>query len=389
MTTIILFLLILGLLVVVHEWGHFITARKSGMKVHEFGFGYPPRAFGFYRDPVTKKIIWIWGKGKSSLKKTVSGDEQQDEFPATLWSFNWLPLGGFVRIKGENGEEAGDNDSFQYHKAWKRIMVLVAGVTMNFILAVAILGFGFMIGLPTDLSQGVDANAIIVEEAGVLVQQVNADSPADSAGVQFGDVIKHIGDMDIKTVADVHTILENKVGETLTLRVQRGNELVDMTIIPEAVEGQSRAILGVAIAEAGVVRYPWYIALYKGLFAATFGLINIFVAFYFLIKNLILGHGLLFDIAGPVGIATVVGQSAKLGFNYVLNITAMLSLSLTAINILPIPALDGGRVLFIIIEKIIRKPVPMKYEQIAHTIGFVLLMLLVVVVTWRDVVRIL
>ena len=136
-----------------------------------------------------------------------------------------------------------------------------------------------------------------------------------------------------------------------------------------------------------MIRYPWYLAIYKGFIATFIVLINIFVGFYFLLKNLILGHGLVFDIAGPVGIASLVGQSAKLGFNYLLNITAMLSLSLAAINILPIPALDGGRIVFVILEKILKKPVPMKYEQIAHTIGFLLLMTLIVVVTWRDVAK--
>ncbi|EKE07086.1 MAG: membrane-associated zinc metalloprotease [uncultured bacterium] len=145
--------------------------------------------------------------------------------------------------------------------------------------------------------------------------------------------------------------------------------------------------LGIALADAGVIRYPWYIAIYKGFVATFIGLINIFVGFYYLLKGLILGQGLVFDVAGPVGIANIVGQSAKLGFNYLLNITAMLSLSLAAINILPIPALDGGRIVFVVLEKILKKPVPMKYEQIAHTIGFVLLMTLIVVVTWRDVAK--
>ncbi|MBT3948650.1 RIP metalloprotease RseP, partial [Candidatus Parcubacteria bacterium] len=168
--------------------------------------------------------------------------------------------------------------------------------------------------------------------------------------------------------------------------IARGDEEFVTKVIPEVFEGEQVAKIGIALADAGIIRYPWHIAIYKGFVAAIFGLINIFVAFYFLVKNLVLGQGLLFDVAGPVGIANIVGQSAKLGINYLLNVTAMLSLSLAAINILPIPALDGGRILFIIIEKIIRRPVPMKYEQLAHTIGFMLLMLLVVVVTWRDVV---
>ena len=120
MVTILLFLIILSVLVFVHEFGHFITARLSGMKVYEFALGFPPRAFGVYKDPKTGKWKWIRGKGKSNLKKTVAGHEQEEEFPDTLYTFNWLPLGGFVRIKGENGEFENEKDSFGYQKTWKK-----------------------------------------------------------------------------------------------------------------------------------------------------------------------------------------------------------------------------------------------------------------------------
>ncbi|MBI2436787.1 MAG: RIP metalloprotease RseP [Candidatus Magasanikbacteria bacterium] len=399
MLTVLLFILILGILVIVHECGHFIMARCFKIQVYEFGFGFPPRAFGIYRDPVTKKMKFIYGKGKSDLKKTVSGDKQRDEFPSILWSFNWLPLGGFVRIKGENGEEAQDVDSFGHHKAWKRITVLVAGVTMNFLLAGVILGIGFMIGLPADLSGGVENNAIIVENAHVVIQQVQKNSPAEAAGLRFGDKILRVevaGEASASaepliapeiSSRDFIEYLQAHSSEYFSMVIDRGGETIEKTLIPEFLdEGDEYPRIGIALADAGLIRYPWYIAVYKGFVAAFFGLLNIFIAFYYLIKNLLMGQGLLFDVAGPVGIATIVGQSAKLGFNYVLNVAAMLSLSLAAINILPIPALDGGRVLFVVIEKIIGRPVSMKHEQLAHTIGFVLLMALIVVVTFRDIV---
>ena len=146
--------------------------------------------------------------------------------------------------------------------------------------------------------------------------------------------------------------------------------------------------IGVILADATIIRYPWYIAIWKGIVAACFGLITIFSSFFLLIKNLIIGKGLLFEVSGPVGIAQVVGQSAKLGMELSVKCNGYDSLSLAAINILPIPALDGGRALFVIIESITRKRVPMKYEQFAHTLGFVALMILIIVVTWRDIVRI-
>ncbi len=398
MITILLFIVILGILVVVHEWGHYITARMNGMKVYEFGFGFPPRVLSFYRDPETKKIVWVFGKSKrgtgngergtegGSLKKTVSGDDQGSEYPGMLWSINLLPIGGFVRIKGENGEHAKDSDSFGSKKAWQRVVVLVAGVTMNFIFAGVVLGLGFMIGLPADLSYGVDKHAQIIEEASVIVQQVQSDTPAEMAGINFGDKIIGFDDVDVSSITEMNEYIDAHADVEIVAHILRGEENLELALMPKIFEGDADASIGVAVAEAGIIKYPWYIAIYKGFVAAVFGLMNIFVAFYYLIKNLIIGQGLLFEVAGPVGIANIVGQSAKLGFNYILNVTAMLSLSLAAINILPIPALDGGRVLFILIEKIIRRPVPMKYEQFAHMIGFALLMVLIVVVTWRDIV---
>lgn len=388
MFTLIIFILILGLLVLVHEFGHFVTARKSGMKVYEFGFGFPPRAFGVYKDPETGKFVWVWGKGKSSLKKTVSGTENKEDFgfPSTIYSFNWLPLGGFVRIKGENGEDANEPDSFGYQKAWKRIVVLACGVIMNIVLAGVLLSFGFMVGLPTDMSAGADDKAIIVQEPQVLVQMVDKDSPAEIAGLKLGDAILRIDDTNIVDSAQMVAYVRDNNDRELSLLFKRGGEEITVGITPEIVKsGEANARLGVMLADAAVIRYPWYLAFYKGFIAAFWGFINIFITLYYLIKYLILGQGLMYDVSGPVGIAKIVGDSARLGVSYLINVTAMLSLSLAAINILPIPALDGGRILFILIEKIIRRPVPMKYEQVAHMVGFVLLMGLIVVVTARDV----
>ena len=387
MITILLFILILGLLVIAHEWGHYITARKCGIKVHEFGFGFPPRVFGWYRDYSTKKLKWVWGSGRSSLKKTIAGDEQQKEFSGMLWSMNWLPLGGFVRIKGENGERALEADSFGYHKAWKRILVLSAGVIMNVILAAVVLSFGFMIGLPTDLSGGLDKYAQIVEAPSVVIESVEIDSPADKAGIMFGDKITRVDEQVITSAESLITYIGSHGNTAVTVHVVRGSGELDLSVTPVLLDKDTSPRLGVGIAEAGIIRYSWYIAIYKGFTTAGIGLVTIFVSLYYLIANLITGNGLIFDVAGPVGIARIVGQSAQLGFQYVLNVIAMLSLSLAAINILPIPALDGGRILFILIEKIKGRPVSMKYEQLAHTIGFVVLMVLIVVVTWRDIAK--
>lgn len=394
MITILLFVIILSLLVFVHEFGHFIVARKSGMKVYEFGFGFPPRAFGFYKDPSTKKWVFIGRRQspvasrQSRLSNVVGGEEKQEEYPSTVYSVNWLPLGGFVKIKGENGEEAAEPDSFGYHPFWKKAAVLVAGVSMNFLLAAILLGVGFTIGLPADAELLQDPNAIVVEPAAAMVEQVEAGSSADAAGVLLGDIIRTIDGVSIESSKDVIQYVQEQGTKEMTLAIDRGGEIHTFSLTPADTDGSGTPRLGIFLADAGVVRYPWYIAIWKGFLGAVITTVNIVIGFYLLLKHLILGQGLLFDVAGPVGIAAVVGQSARLGIAHLINVTAMLSLSLAVINILPIPALDGGRLLFVTIEKIFGRPVPMKYEQTAHTIGFMLLMILIIVVTWRDVIRI-
>lgn len=392
MVTVILFIAILALLVLVHEWGHFIVARKSGMKVYEFGFGFPPRAFGFYKDPLIGKWIFVSGKGKNTLKETVGGGDRdcQDEFPSTLYSVNCLPLGGFVKIKGENGEMKEESDSFGAKKFWQKSLTLVAGVSMNVVLAMVLLSVGFMVGLPADRSVLDDPHAIIVEEASVIVQQVKKGSPADEAGVVYGDKLVAISGVPLITSQDLISYIEGHPYEESTLTILRADEELLFSLTPAVLsDTDSTPYLGVILADTGIVRYPWYLAIKKGVIGALVGTINIFFALVFLIKGLVLGQGLAFAISGPVGIAVVVGESARLGMANLINVMAMLSLSLAVINILPIPALDGGRLLFVTIERIFKKPVPIKYEQVAHTIGFLLLMMLVVVVTWRDVVGLL
>lgn len=382
-----MFLIVLSLVVLVHEAGHFLVAKRAGMKVFEFGWGFPPRAIGWYRDPKTKKIVWVRGGNRKNLAEVSGGSETAEEFPATLYSINWLPLGGFVKIKGENGSDSSP-DSFGAKSFGWRLSTIVAGVFMNVVLAAVLLGFGFMIGLPTDMAGFSDPKAIIVEAPAVMIQQVVPDSAAAKAGLVTGEKIRAFDGQAVVTAEDLMLKIKQVEATSFTVDVEnQAGEVRQVSITPTITEGVPR--LGVMLANAGVVRYPWYIAIYKGVLAAWFGLINIFVAFYLLIKNLILGNGLLFAVSGPVGVAVAVGESARLGLNYIINTTAMISLSLAAINILPIPALDGGRAFFIIIEKIVGRKVPAKYEQFIHAVGFVALLALIAVVTWRDIAALL
>lgn len=388
MVTVIIFILLLSVLVVAHEFGHFYTARKAGMKVYEFGLGFPPRAIGFYKDPTTKKWVIVKGRGKSSLKETVGGEERIEEYPSTLYSINYLPLGGFVKIKGENGEAPNEADSFGYHKAWKRFVVVVAGVTMNVLLAGVLLGVGFTVGLPTDITDGADKNAI-VENPSLVVQQVSEDSPAALAGIKMGDHILSVDGEKIDKSERFVSVIREKGEVELSIAVLRENQEMTFKLTPALLKKYDDNIyrIGVMSSDVAIVRFPWYLAIVKGFQGAFFGFINVFTMFLITIKDLFLGKGLAYDVSGPVGIASVVGQSARMGLNYLISTASMLSITLAVINILPIPALDGGRAFFILIEWITRKKVPIKYEQAAHTVGFALLMLLVVAVTVKDVLK--
>lgn len=389
MMTVILFVVILSILVFVHEFGHFIAARRAGMKVYEFAIGFPPLVIGVYKDPKTGKFVWVNGKkAKRDAIKAGGGASAEEihEYPATLYSINALPLGGFCKIKGENGESAKDPDSFGAKKYWQKFVVLVAGVVMNFLLAAVLLGVGFMIGLPTDITSGVDDNAIVVEAPSVVVQQIEVDSPASQLDLQLGDKIFSVDDVAVQKTDDMVNYVKANPEKEMAIHFSRAGEIMTVSATPAVVVDGQDPRLGIMLAEAAVIRYPWYIAMWKGFVAASIGLVAIFVSFFTIIKNWIVGTGGAVQVSGPVGIAAIIGQSAKLGIHYLINVTAMISLSLAALNILPIPALDGGRLLFVTIEKVTGKPVPLKYEQLAHTIGFILLLILLLVVTVRDVI---
>ena len=234
-----------------------------------------------------------------------------------------------------------------------------------------------------------DKHAIQVSEHFVFVQSVQGGSPAEKAGIELGDIIKSVNGDTVTSAARITEYTRTHGNDTLVLLIDRNGKELTVNAKPEALESDHVPRLGVGLGEAGLVRYPWYWAIIKGFQAAWFGLLNIFVSLYVLLKNLLSGNGVSAALSGPVGIAVIVGQSARLGLNYLISVTAAISLSLAAMNVLPIPALDGGRVLFVLIEGIFGKKVPAKVEQIAHAVGFISLLLLIVVITWRDIAKLL
>ena len=370
--TIITFILVLSLLVFVHELGHFLTARRFGIRAEEFGFGFPPRACGLYKNDQGKwKFVW--------------GAKEVCDCPTTVYSLNWIPMGGFVKIKGENGEFETDTDSFSGKKIWQRAIVLSAGVSMNVILAIVLISFGLMIGMPQDLEAL--APGAKVESRQIQVIYVLDNTPANKAGLVVGDSIISINGRAFQSYLELQKYVDDNTGKNLTYQIKHEGETKDYQITPELMKETGKGGIGVALVETGIVRYPWYRAVWQGA-KTTFELIGlIFTAFYELFKSLIMGKGVTAEVAGPVGIASLTGQAARMGFIYLLQFAALLSLNLAIINFLPFPALDGGRVLFLIIEKIKGSPVKREAETVIHNIGFALLMVLVTVVTFRDVLK--
>ncbi len=350
--TILIFVAILSVLIFVHELGHFITARKSGMGVEEFGFGFPPRIFGIKRKGI-------------------------------IYSINLIPIGGFVKILGENGEEKNNPKSFARRPIWQRALVLVAGVSMNMILAIIALFVAFEIGLP----QALEGNEKNVSNQKVQIVQILKNSPAEQAGIKVGDEVLKMNKKDINSVVKFQDLTKKLGGKKTSLTIRRDGKEEKIKITPRKDPPVEEGPLGVAIVETGIVEYHWYESLWKG-FVTTFTFAGmIIMAFYDIIKNLIISKPIGVELSGPIGIAVLTHEMTKLGFVYILQFIAILSINLAIINILPLPALDGGRLLFLAIEAIRRKPVTQKIENLVHTIGFGALMLLMVAVTFRDVVK--
>lgn len=365
--TIIVSILILGLLIFVHELGHFISAKKLGMKVEEFGFGFPPRIFG--------------------VKK---GE--------TIYSINLIPLGGFVKIYGEQrsekekkkkkGRPKKDKRAFYAKPIWKRAIVLAMGVVMNLFLAGVLLSVVHGLGVPTLVEEGSENNASNIQ---IQVLAIAPDSPAMNAGLKTGDAINGLRfakyELLVNNVEDIQKFVARYTGEEITLVIQRGKEVLEKKLTPRVSPPKNEGPLGVALGPVGLVKYPWYSAIWQGFKTTGQMTVGFIGLFYQLFKNLILTGKLIGEVAGPVGIASLTHQMTKLGLVYVLQFTALFSINLAILNSIPFPALDGGRLLFLAIEKIKGSPLSAKTEQLVNGLGFAILIALMILVTFKDIVK--
>lgn len=360
--TIIVFILILSLLVIIHELGHYLVAKKLGIKVEEFGVGFPPRAW-------SKKI----------------GE--------TVYSLNWLPVGGFVKLYGEdaagggsikskNQEESNKGDekvdvsrAFFARPLWQRMAVVTAGVIMNFILAIVIISFLFS-------SQGVP-----LPTENIVINGVSQNSPAQIAGLREDDRILKINDREIKKTDVFISETKKLKGTEVTLLVLRDGKEFTTKLTPRVNAPKNEGAMGVSITNIEVKKYAWYEApIYGTIEAAKFsGLI--LGGLGTMVGDLFSGNIKSETVAGPIGVAQLTGEAVRAGWFAVLWFIALLSLNLAVLNIMPIPALDGGRFFFMIIELITRKKVSPKYEGYAHAVGLVALLGLMLLITLLDVSR--
>jgi regulator of sigma E protease len=353
--TILIFLLILSVLVVAHEFGHYIVARKAGVKVEEFGWGFPPRLTYFTDKRGTK------------------------------WSINLIPLGGFVKLKEEEGGGT-DPDGFAAQSKLKRAAILVAGVVMNVLVAMVLYSIVTLFGAPTIVEGDVPRFAQVVKEQ-MLILEVAPGTAAASAELPMGSELISINGVLAQNEADTRTQLATlaAANESATLTVKINEEEKSYTVSPQKHEGEEQAYYGFYFAETKYIRYPFPVNIWIGIRTGFEYLGLIIMAFAGLLWSLISGGGVQEAVSGPVGIAKMTGQVAQLGIIPLLQFAAILSLNLAVLNIMPFPALDGGRLFFLAIEAIRRKPVSEQFEGRVHQIGFLILMILVILVTYRDI----
>lgn len=362
---IIIFLIILLVLVVSHEFGHFIIAKRSGIRVDEFSFGFPPKLFG-------KKV----------------GE--------TTYNFNALPFGGYVKIFGENPDDESINGpdskrSFVNKPKYIQAAVLLGGVMMNFIVAWLLLSIGFMSGLPT--SVGAAPQGSVIQNQALTVTSILANSPAEKAGLKVGDRITHLevktDQTDTPSTESVQYFVKKHNGEEVKVSFTRGPEVKQLVVIPEVSKVTNAPMIGISMDIIGTLKLPIHKAIWEGLKLSWDLVVATVSGFYNLIHDGLTGHGNLSAVTGPIGIVGVVGDAAKFGFIYLLSFTALISINLAVINLIPFPALDGGRLLFLLIEKIKGSRIKPKIANTANIIGFGLLMVLMAVITFHDIVKLL
>jgi regulator of sigma E protease len=352
--TIIIFLIVLAVLIFVHELGHFLIARWSGIRVDAFAIGFGPKIFSYK-------------KGE------------------TEYSLNLIPFGGYVKIFGENPDEqsiSGPDASRSFVNKNRLIQacVLIAGIAFNLIFAWIIYATLFSTGITASVDSFGEYSKYINDRK-IMVTDVVKDSPASKSGIKVGDYIiasstKSFGDFVNQTAGKEFDFRYVHNGQETTTKITAIKGLVT-----------DKWAIGVGLDHVGEVKLPFFLAVYE---SGKYTLVMIretAVGLGHFVWSIFQGEANFEEVSGPVGIAKIVGNSAKMGISYLAMITAIISINLGIINLIPFPALDGGRLFFVLIESITRKRISPKIANTINGVGFALLMLLMLIVTYKDIVK--
>jgi regulator of sigma E protease len=352
--TLLVFLAVLGVLVYVHEFGHYLLAKLNGIRVFEFAFGFRPR---------------LWAK----------------KIGETVYAINLIPLGGYVRLFGEDPKEQGPG-SFRSKTAFQRFQVLVAGAVMNLLLAWVILVALFANGFDP-LMPGVSSNPFVSSTQLVSVVRVVDGSPAQEAGIQTGDVITAVDGQQVATDQEFVAVIGSKRGQVVSLTLRRSAETLTVNLQARENPPQGEGALGVGIRSSGEVKSTVVAApaaaTYEtgriiGLSAEGFGRF---------VKNLFFRGEVSEDVTGIIGVGALTGVTRRLGFEYLVQLVAVVSIGLGVINLVPIMPLDGGHILALLYEKVFGRPLSERQLGTFAALGLAFVLVLFVIVTYKDIIR--
>ncbi len=414
MLTVISLVVALSIMVLVHEFGHLLAAKLSHVVVEEFGIGYPPRVWTFWRSqgkiqlegkqitiprrfPLPREIragssvlyeTTTDNKGRHLLSRIQQVDVDDPEIGSaspvqlldrgTLYSVNAIPFGGFTKMLGE--EDPTHPGSLASKRKLTRLFVLVAGGGMNLLTAVLFFALALSLGAP-----------VAAEPENAVVSSVSPGSPAESSGLLPGDIIVAADDTEIPTITRLQEYTQDHLGVEVVLTVDRDGQSLEVTVIPRTDPPQGQAPIGIVLSPRTTIkRYPWYEAIWTGL-KDTIGLTGFVLSVPIkIIQGLIPAEQA--RPVGPVGVGQLMSDavqySVSSGWWYpALQMMGVLSVAIAVTNLLPLPALDGGRILFVIVEAIRGRRIDPAKEGLVHLVGMLVLLALMLLVTWQDVVN--
>lgn len=404
----------LSILVFVHELGHYLAAKRSRIVVEEFGFGYPPRLFAFWQTAgritvegqeiivprrfkmpegigIGSRVVYhtsTRGKGRLVLTDIREAGEEDQETtpvgrvdfwnPGTLFSVNSIPFGGFAKMRGE--EDPSAPGSLASKGKLVRLGVLAAGAAMNLLLAILFFSLSFGLGAPA-----------LADPQNAVVDMVAPGSPAEAAGLQPGDIVLRVDDTEVLTVRSLQEYTQAHLGKPILLQMQRGEEMLEVSVVPRIEPPPGEGPMGIALRPRMTVkRYPWYEAIWAGLRQTLAMMAFILTVPIQVIRGLIPAE--LARPVGPVGVGQLVGDAVRYSLDTgwwfpVMQMMGSLGVALAVTNLLPLPGLDGGRILFVLVEGIRGQRVAPAKEGLIHLIGMMLLVALMLFITWQDVVN--